>query len=288
MLVTRAHTISTHPFPPSHPFPSSHPFPCPLNAPPHFPVVSVYADYQHFRDLFGAKIDENDSDDGQQQSLNRTINNNNNSNVPNSNNGSTDLKATVTETVTSGVYSSAWVSRAVGPNILEPDAISPEKQTLWLSTYGAHTPLHYDTYGCNLVRQVKGRKRWRLWNPTPSRLTHDPVTNGGSRRYDTISSNSSSSTSSSSSSSLPLESNGHDRSLHLLPVLRIPYEESSVYSTYDPLVVDGARGIGGRRVIRNQEIVSFQQQDMTDNNNNNEDNDEVPPDYDFVLDKGDD
>lgn len=31
---------------------------------------------------------------------------------------------------------------------------------------GAHTALHYDTYGVNLVFQVKGCKVWKLWKPS--------------------------------------------------------------------------------------------------------------------------
>ncbi|KAK2840111.1 hypothetical protein Q5P01_013851 [Channa striata] len=37
--------------------------------------------------------------------------------------------------------------------------------TLWIGTEGANTPCHLDTYGCNLVLQVQGRKRWHLFSP---------------------------------------------------------------------------------------------------------------------------
>lgn len=37
--------------------------------------------------------------------------------------------------------------------------------TLWIGSKGAHTPLHYDTYGCNLVAQIHGTKRWILFPP---------------------------------------------------------------------------------------------------------------------------
>jgi Cupin-like domain len=131
---------------------------------------------------------------------------------------------------------------------------APEKLTLWLSTRGAHTPLHYDAYGCNLVMQVKGSKKWQLWQPNS---------------FPTITSSFSSSTSpsissrppppstfsSSSSSLIPIENvppldpsrsisatstvsrntPTFDRKIiPKLPCLRIPFEESSVYSTYDP------------------------------------------------------
>lgn len=61
--------------------------------------------------------------------------------------------------------------------------------TFWLGSRGAHTPLHYDSYGLNVVVQLVGVKRWRLWKPATEALKP----------------------------------------------LRIPYEESSVYSEYDPL-----------------------------------------------------
>ncbi|CAM9974356.1 unnamed protein product [Phaeothamnion confervicola] len=37
--------------------------------------------------------------------------------------------------------------------------------TFWLGTEGAHTPLHQDTYGVNLVAQLHGRKTWTLFPP---------------------------------------------------------------------------------------------------------------------------
>ncbi|XP_052497905.1 HSPB1-associated protein 1 isoform X2 [Budorcas taxicolor] len=39
------------------------------------------------------------------------------------------------------------------------------ESTLWIGSLGAHTPCHLDTYGCNLVFQVQGRKRWHLFPP---------------------------------------------------------------------------------------------------------------------------
>lgn len=69
------------------------------------------------------------------------------------------------------------------------DDDSNNKPTLWLSTMNAYTPLHYDSYGCNIIVQLVGTKRWKLWRPQR----------------------------------------------HSLPPTRIPYEESTVFSTYDPL-----------------------------------------------------
>ena len=40
--------------------------------------------------------------------------------------------------------------------------------TLWVGSRGAFTPCHYDTYGCNLVAQLWGRKRWVLFSPVHS------------------------------------------------------------------------------------------------------------------------
>ncbi|KAM3917224.1 HSPB1-associated protein 1 [Leptodactylus fuscus] len=37
--------------------------------------------------------------------------------------------------------------------------------TLWVGSRGANTPCHIDSYGCNLVLQVQGRKRWHLFPP---------------------------------------------------------------------------------------------------------------------------
>ncbi|XP_035683540.1 HSPB1-associated protein 1-like [Branchiostoma floridae] len=42
------------------------------------------------------------------------------------------------------------------------------ESTIWVGSAGAHTPCHYDTYGCNLVLQVYGRKKWVLFPPEDS------------------------------------------------------------------------------------------------------------------------
>ena len=75
--------------------------------------------------------------------------------------------------------------------------------TLWLGTSGVHTPLHFDTYSSNIIAQIHGEKRWRLWPPNHKLLT-----------------------ASKSSITFPEASQ--------LPTLRVPYEESSIYSSYDP------------------------------------------------------
>ncbi|KAL2805005.1 HSPB1-associated protein 1 isoform 2 [Daubentonia madagascariensis] len=40
-----------------------------------------------------------------------------------------------------------------------------QESTLWIGSLGSHTPCHLDSYGCNLVFQVQGRKRWHLFPP---------------------------------------------------------------------------------------------------------------------------
>lgn len=37
--------------------------------------------------------------------------------------------------------------------------------TLWVGSDEAYTPCHCDTYGCNLVAQLSGKKRWLLFPP---------------------------------------------------------------------------------------------------------------------------
>lgn len=44
--------------------------------------------------------------------------------------------------------------------------------TLWVGSDGACTPCHYDTYGCNLVAQLWGRKQWLLFPPSESWRLH--------------------------------------------------------------------------------------------------------------------
>ncbi|KAM7364079.1 HSPB1 associated protein 1 [Cochliomyia hominivorax] len=50
-----------------------------------------------------------------------------------------------------------------------------EDATLWLSSEGANTPCHYDSYGCNIVVQIFGKKSWLLFPPnTPLTTTRIP------------------------------------------------------------------------------------------------------------------
>ncbi|XP_015266356.1 PREDICTED: HSPB1-associated protein 1 isoform X2 [Gekko japonicus] len=47
-----------------------------------------------------------------------------------------------------------------------------KESTLWVGTSGANTPCHLDSYGCNLVLQVQGRKRWHLYPPEDSNFLY--------------------------------------------------------------------------------------------------------------------
>jgi len=40
-----------------------------------------------------------------------------------------------------------------------------DESSLWVGTAGSYTPCHQDTFGCNLVAQLRGRKRWTLLSP---------------------------------------------------------------------------------------------------------------------------
>ncbi|KAK2580118.1 hypothetical protein KPH14_012396 [Odynerus spinipes] len=54
--------------------------------------------------------------------------------------------------------------------------------TLWIGNKGAHTNCHSDSYGCNLVAQIHGRKQWILLPPSstnelcPTRIPYEEST----------------------------------------------------------------------------------------------------------------
>lgn len=97
--------------------------------------------------------------------------------------------------------------------------------TLWVGTEHSHTPLHYDSYGYNIVVQLHGTKRWQLW---------DNQFNSGRNQ-----------------SGAPSPT-------------RVPYEESSVYSTDDP------------RADSHHRLQAHDRQQQL-----------RPPDYEFLLQPGD-
>jgi HSPB1-associated protein 1 len=51
---------------------------------------------------------------------------------------------------------------------ISADLAVPEDANLWWGTRLARTPCHQDTYGCNIVVQLYGRKHWLLFNPDKS------------------------------------------------------------------------------------------------------------------------
>lgn len=42
---------------------------------------------------------------------------------------------------------------------------SGDESTIWIGSAEASTPCHVDTYGCNLVAQIYGQKKWTLFPP---------------------------------------------------------------------------------------------------------------------------
>ncbi len=82
---------------------------------------------------------------------------------------------------------------AVDWNVFGFEGRGGKESTLWVGSEGACTPCHYDTYGCNLIGQLWGRKRWVMFAPEDSE-----------RLYPT----------------------------------RVPYEESSVFSSVNVLSPD--------------------------------------------------
>lgn len=56
---------------------------------------------------------------------------------------------------------------------------SGDESTIWIGSAEASTPCHIDTYGCNLVAQIYGRKKWTLFPPSetpnlyPTRIPYE-------------------------------------------------------------------------------------------------------------------
>lgn len=66
-----------------------------------------------------------------------------------------------------------FANTGIFPSVIDWEAIfqpisefKSEHSTFWVGTSSAYTPLHYDSYGVNIVAQIVGEKRWRLWKPT--------------------------------------------------------------------------------------------------------------------------
>ena len=74
---------------------------------------------------------------------------------------------------------------------------SGDESTIWIGSAEASTPCHIDTYGCNLVAQIYGTKKWTLFPPSetpnlyPTRIPYEEssvfsqvnVTNPDLRRF---------------------------------------------------------------------------------------------------------
>ena len=58
--------------------------------------------------------------------------------------------------------------QAIDWSVLGFDGRSGADSTLWIGSKGAYTPCHYDTYGCNIVAQLWGVKKWTLYSPLDS------------------------------------------------------------------------------------------------------------------------
>lgn len=129
--------------------------------------VFVYADYQHFAEIFCKESSHNQG---------------NYAKLPNG-----DIYKSIN-------WFGKWEDLISNYPATSDDH---DKNTLWISTKMAHTPLHYDSFGCNVIVQLHGTKTWLLWKP-------DTAAN---------------------------QSGDHS----VLSPCRIPFEESTVYSGFDPI-----------------------------------------------------
>ena len=221
-------------------------------------VVSVYADYKHFNEVFQ---DDDIPTYGNFLELLRLIPNGNRSELSVGKGPVAHNKDDIS------FWSKNQTKHETGENCVREDKevedgnndcdydgkdddamsaltslFSADQLTLWLSSQGAHTPLHYDTYGCNLVVQLVGRKRWRLWPPC-SQSSLPPPPNPSAHLPQFPSSSSATLLSSQNRSSLPRVQPCQAPHCLKLPCSRIPYEESSVYSTYDPRCIAPAYNV---------------------------------------------
>ncbi len=49
-------------------------------------------------------------------------------------------------------------------NVIGFEGRDGKDSTLWVGSEGASTPCHFDTYGCNFVAQLHGKKKWTLFD----------------------------------------------------------------------------------------------------------------------------
>jgi hypothetical protein len=109
--------------------------------------VSLYADYKYFHEVFLEVIDTDDDNDEQTCSNDPTIVCRDSALYINDSSIGTQHK----------VFD--WAEMGV-PNV------TAASSTFWMGSNGSHTPLHYDSYGNNVIMQLYGTKRWCIWYPT--------------------------------------------------------------------------------------------------------------------------
>jgi hypothetical protein len=121
--------------------------------------VAVYADYKHFHEIFQETLlitsdeidEEEDLIETEKRSLIRP-----------------QLIAHETKLLTQNEKSECEL--VFDWKQIDENALDAEHGTLWIGSYGAHTPLHYDSYGRNVILQLYGEKLWSLWNPSEENL----------------------------------------------------------------------------------------------------------------------
>lgn len=106
--------------------------------------VSLYADYKHTNDLFKKEISD----------------------------GCLRCEGGSIEIMTgdSAATAVSWKGLLATLGIAGESIGKEDVPTLWVGSRSAHSPLHYDTYGKNMVVQLQGRKRWLLWPPAEPSL----------------------------------------------------------------------------------------------------------------------
>ncbi|GFS38596.1 HSPB1-associated protein 1 [Nephila pilipes] len=77
------------------------------------------------------------------------------------------------------VFPGDSILQAVDWSVFGFPGVTGNESTFWLGSEGANTPCHFDSYGCNLVAQIVGRKKWILFPPTdtafmyPTRIPYE-------------------------------------------------------------------------------------------------------------------
>ena len=127
-------------------------------------TTSLYADYKYFHDIFRGYISIDDEEEATQ--------------TPQVDNVLVcrDSKLLLATADSTGPCAQVfdWADFGI-PHV------NAATSTLWLGTAGCHTPLHYDSYGNNVILQLHGVKRWCIWLPTdrnaailePSRIPYE-------------------------------------------------------------------------------------------------------------------